>query len=357
MEIDPAKEASLEREAFEKILELQDLHQKLLPADAFNNYSKAICKGAIKLFHKASIDSFFAKSIYWTHHGIKYSIRYRNIDSFRHIYDTYADGKFVCVDLLFMYVNNFSFNALKHLAMCPKLAPETKQEIFKRICRSSSLRMHFYEIIDILVPQLETGSFMRELVDADDIRLLKIVARHLKNLKNSCPYDLVKDVVVRGTKQQLEYLCSVPEFGSAYLKHLSKKKKEIRPTDICWRSEGFSIGAYLFTFVYDQRHLSEIHHFLDYGINGLIVITSYWIRPKRNLYKLYTKVYPIITQNRKSSYRIMTNIPITTPPAILANSVEQFLTTRSNFKLDVKLNLVKQILRPKSLAMQMILFE
>jgi hypothetical protein len=122
---------------FDKILGLQDLYQRTLHPDIFNKYLNVIFQGAIAGFHKTIIDSYLTKHNDDAQHGLMWAINYKNLDSFKYVYDEYANGQFNYVDILANSFDDFVVDAIKHLALCPKLDPNIKKRILIKMCSPS----------------------------------------------------------------------------------------------------------------------------------------------------------------------------------------------------------------------------
>jgi hypothetical protein len=332
---------------FEKILELQDLHQNVLRPDIYREYTVIIFKAAIDVFHEATIDAYLTRHNYREHvqNALLCAMTCKNINSFKYIYDKYGNGELSCIDTLSANsLDEFAIDVIKHISRCQKISQKTKNKILDRICTFNKKNKLLGKVIELLLPKLEINceNILGQIMSYCDMQAFKAFISNV-NFEYCSRDQIIYITMLDGTKQQLEYLCSIPKFGSAYLEYLSKQT-QLEPPDY-YMTSGISVSAYLFTFVYDQKYLSDIGNFYfthdDRDVDQMIMV-SYWIRSKRELYRLY------------AISRISNRHTI---PKTLTNTINQFMVRKSNFKTDVKYNLLKRILKPNSLYIQFTLFD
>jgi hypothetical protein len=207
-----------------------------------------------------------------------------------------------------------------------------------------------HKVFKVLLPKLEIDiceTILPEIINYCDMSAFKALIVNSKNMDHN---KLINLIMIKGTKRHLEYLCQIPEFGSAYIIYLACHPR-LESQDYYGIDKGVNASAYLFTIVYDQKYLQDLRNYhtrSDKGTDRMIII-SYWIRPKKDLYKTFIK-------SCTYSYYVNFDSHTRKQETDLKDTINKFLVTRSKFKSDTKTNLLKCILKPKSLQIQMMFF-
>jgi hypothetical protein len=199
-------------ETWNQIPKLLDLHKKFLPPNIFEAYKLLMLRGATLLFKKDVIDLFLLteRVNISVQEILKFAVESGNAQSFKYIFETYAEFNFCYLDtLLENAINPRVMEILEYIAQCPRLNSDYKYQILtnacNRYCKYDAYHDCFIKILKIFLPQLENydlGNLFYHLMGYFTMDILKLLLSGAKTVNH---YEIIKSFMSNASKKRIAF--------------------------------------------------------------------------------------------------------------------------------------------------------